>query len=939
MSRLDIVRRIFAEARRRPPRDRDAYVDEACGDDAALRDEVRDLLARDPEADRLFETAMLDRARSDPLGTPPSAVTDPERIGPYRILRRLGEGGMGVVYLAEQVEPVRREVAIKVIRVGMHTERVMARFLAERQALALLDHDGIARLLDAGADEEGRPYFVMERVEGETLIAYCERRHLSLDARLDLLARIADVVQYAHQRGVLHRDLKPANILVREATGRPAIKVIDFGIARLLDEDAAGTTLLTEAGEFVGTPEYMSPEQLDPERTPDTRSDVYALGVLLYQLVTGRPPRQVTSSSLAAIASHLQDLTRTDPPSLSRKLGELTPDEQASLVEGRGTSFGRLLRRAKGDLDWIALTATATDPERRYGSASALADDLRAFLDDRPVSAAPPGAGYRVRKFVRRHRAPVVAASLLLLSLLLGTISTAWQAVRATREVERLEAFQAFLIDDFLRAPTPTHAGRDVRVSELLDHAAEEAETRFADDPEALARVRQTLGVTYQDLGLVERSESLLRAAVTLWTELDREAERLEAEEELARTLVYRQRHDEATAIMDDVVARRRAREGPRARATLAAESQWAGSFEPDRYAEAESVLTRVLDLQIEEVGLESEDAITTLSHLAFAVGFHSDGRIRADSLLAWAHDISVRVHGEDHATTLQLAGARAENLFNEGHHVDQALALIEAIYPRFVAVFGERHHDTLSLRFQRANAYEEIGDLGRAVEELRTIEGLSGEALGEDHALHYLATLALGTLLGAQGEFAAADSVVDRTLGLIRTHHPDNRDHLAFCLARKADFSHRLGRPDAASVQFAEARALMTEVYGEAAWYTQGLIRREARHLARAGRYDEAGALLLESRAVLLAADGPASHGMRLTVHELLALRVVEGRIADAEAELLDYERLLAGHDDAGEYVDGARQHVLERLDAHGHADAAARLRARIGMVAPSGG
>jgi len=937
VSRLEIIRRIFGEARRRPPHEREDYLADACDDDDALRDEIRDLLGREPDADRWFETAMIGQARS--AGVAPSAFADPERIGPYRILRRLGEGGMGVVYLAEQVEPVRREVAIKVIRVGMHTERVMARFLAERQALALLDHDGIARLLDAGADEEGRPYFVMERVEGETLIAYCERNHLPLDARLDLLARIAEVVQYAHQRGVLHRDLKPANILVRDATGRPAIKVIDFGIARLLDDDAPGKTLLTEAGEFVGTPEYMSPEQLDPERTADTRSDVYSLGVLLYQLVTGRPPRRVTSSSLAAIASHLQDLSRTDPPSLSRKLGELTPEEQTSLVEGHGTSWGRLVRRAKGDLDWIALTATATDPERRYGSASALADDLRAFLDDRPVSAAPPGASYRMGKFVRRHRVPVVAAGLLMLSLLLGTTSTTWQAVRATREVERLEAFQAFLIDDFLRAPTPTHAGRDVRVSELLDHAAAEAGTRFADDPEALARVRQTLGLTYQDLGLVEPSEASLRAAVAIWTDLGREEERLATEEELARTLVYRRRHAEATAIMDEVVERRRERDGPRARSTLAAESQWAGSFEPDRYAEAESALTRVLDLQIEEVGLESEDVVTTLSHLAFAIGFHSDGRMRADSLLARAHDLSARVHGEDHVTTLQLAGARAENLFNEGHHADEALALMEAVYPRFVTVFGERHHDTLALRFQRANAYEETGDLDHAVDELHAIEALSGEALGEDHALHYLATFALGTLLGAQGEWAAADSVVDRTLVLIRTHHPDNRDHLAFCLARKSDFSHRLGRPDSAAVQFEEARALMTEVYGETAWYTQGLIRREARHLARAGRYDEGEALLRESRATLLAADGPASHGVSLTVHDLLGLLVVAGRVDHAEAELLDYERLLEGHDDADEYVDGARRRLLDRLEAHGHDEAAARLRARIGDGTPAGG
>jgi len=932
LNRFDEIRRLFAAAMDLATDERRRFLDRECGDDLELRNEIEDLLRRDRAADEIFETASLELQQARHVTEAAALLKDPEVIGPYRILERLGQGGMGLVYLAQQDEPVRRQVAIKVIRLGMHTDQVIARFLAERQALALLDHDGIARLLDAGADENGRPYFVMELVAGESLTRYADAQRLPLRRRLELLARVCDVVQYAHQRGVLHRDLKPANILVRSVTGQPAVKIIDFGIARIMDDDQRGATLMTTEGQFVGTPEYMSPEQLDPAGVVDTRSDVFALGVVLFELVTGRPPRRLTSMSPVALGEFAQEFTRADQPSPGRQLARLTDDERTDVGEHRGTTWARLSRTVRGDLDWIALKATAPEPERRYGSAAALADDLRAFLQDRPVTAAPPGTRYRVGKFVRRHRAAVLGASLLVLSLLVGTATTAWQAVRATRQVERLERYQEFLEDGFLRAPTPSGFGRDLKVSELLDQATDDASRRFADDPPTLAAVQHTLGLTYRDLGLLEPSATLLRSASRLWLEQGREEELLGTREQLALTLIDQEQNEEAIDIMTDVVDQLRRRHGSLAPVTLAAQTVLAESYPDDRFAEAESLLTSTLAAQEAILGRESDDVLATLGALAVAVGFHSDGRLRADTLLARAEGLAARLHGPDHMITLGIEANRAGNLLNEGHRLDEALALMESVYPRFESVWGERHLETLTLRSHRAAAYHQLGMADRADRELRTLIDLSAESLGRGHPLHHNCLFSLAVSEVVRGRWASADSLTAMTMDLIETHQPERRDLLAFMAGRRSQISQRLGRDDEAAAYFEQGFEGLQEIYGELAWYPQQLMRHRCSYLIDAGRFQEAEDLLLESKEAMIRHHGAFDGSAQFTVYKLEELWLVQRRFAAVESMLLEYEQALAEADREPAVLLEIRRHLLWFYEDIGDEAAAASYRTLVG-------
>jgi serine/threonine protein kinase/WD40 repeat protein len=373
-----------------------------------------------------------------PLVAPPAAP--PERIGSYRIVRKLGEGGMGEIYEAEQVEPVRRKVALKLIKWGMDTRRVVARFEAERQALALMSHANIARVFDAGATERGRPYFVMEFVEGVPVTEYCDRQCLSTRQRLELFMQVCDGVQHAHHKGIIHRDIKPSNVLVALEDDRPVPKIIDFGVAKATEQRLTEKTVYTELGQLVGTPSYMSPEQADlTSQDIDTRTDVYALGVLLYELLSGALPLDLRALRQAGYEEMLRWIREEEPSKPSTRVSGLG-EAAAAAARSRGTEAAALVRRLRGDLDWIAVKALEKDRARRYGSPAELAADVARHLHSEPVVACPPSATYRAKKFVRRHRFGVVAAGVVLAALVLGTIGTTIGMVRARAEARRAEA-------------------------------------------------------------------------------------------------------------------------------------------------------------------------------------------------------------------------------------------------------------------------------------------------------------------------------------------------------------------------------------------------------------------------------------------------------------------------------------------------------------------
>jgi eukaryotic-like serine/threonine-protein kinase len=411
------------------PDERHAFLDSACGADDTLRERVERLLRSSERAGSFLE-APADLAPTAQAAPAPAPAAPGGAVGPYRLLEEIGEGGMGVVWLAEQTEPVRRRVALKVIKPGLGPDQVVARFEAERQALALMDHPHIAKVLDGGATEGGRPYFVMELVRGLPITRFCDERRLGVRERLGLFVPVCQAVQHAHTKGVIHRDLKPGNVLVALYDGVPVPKVIDFGVAKATAQKLTERTLFTGLGAVVGTPEYMSPEQAELNQLDiDTRSDVYSLGVLLYELLTGTTPLEHPRVKGADLLEVLRRVREEEPPTPSTRLSRAA--DLPAVAAKRGLEPRKLSGLVRGELDWVVMKCLEKDRNRRYETANGLALDLQRYLRDEAVQACPPSAWYRARKFARRNKGPVLAALFIALALVAGIVATTLAMLRA----------------------------------------------------------------------------------------------------------------------------------------------------------------------------------------------------------------------------------------------------------------------------------------------------------------------------------------------------------------------------------------------------------------------------------------------------------------------------------------------------------------------------
>src|SRR5262249_22409511 len=435
------IKEIVGAALDREASQRAAYLDGACGRDAALRAEVESLLSAHGQAGELSGSAI------------PTLLDDKlapaQTLGPYRLLQKLGEGGMGQVWLAEQTVPVRRRAALKLIRAGMYDESALRRFQSERQSLAIMDHPAIAKVFDAGTTLDGQPYFAMEYVPGLAITDYCDQRKLGLRKRLELFIGACEGVQHAHQKAIIHRDLKPANILVIEIDGQPQPRIIDFGLAKSVSPFLGGETMNTQVGLFLGTPGYMSPEQADPAVIDvDTRADVYSLGVILYELLTGFLPLDTTDWKKLPLHELLRRLREDDPQKPSTKVSA-SRDTSTAKAQARGIEPAQLVSALRGDLDWIVMKSIDKDRNRRYGAPSEFAADIRRYLQNEPITARPASAAYRLRKYVRRHRAGVAVATGVFALLVGFAILQAIQIQRITRERDRANRIADFMTKMF----------------------------------------------------------------------------------------------------------------------------------------------------------------------------------------------------------------------------------------------------------------------------------------------------------------------------------------------------------------------------------------------------------------------------------------------------------------------------------------------------------
>jgi len=655
---------------------------------------------------------------------------------------------MGEVWLAEQVRPVRRQVAVKIIKAGLDTAQVVARFEAERQALALMDHPAIAKVFDAGSTPEGRPYFAMEHVRGESLTTYCERRNLSLRERLDLFVHICEGVQHAHQKGIIHRDLKPSNILLTLQDDRPVPKIIDFGVAKAASQPLTEHTLYTSAGGFVGTPEYMSPEQAEGGGNVDTRTDVYALGVVLYELLTGVLPFDRQMFAAKGLDEIRRTIREVDPPRPSTRVTRL---ESASPAEtgAHRTEQSRLASSLRGDLDWITMKALEKDRTRRYGSASDLAADIRRHLTNQPVLAGPPTALYRSQKFVLRHRFGVVAAGVVLLVLVAFAATMTVQAGRIARERDRanteahranLEASAARQVSGFLvnlfRVSDPSEArGATLTAREILDKGSRDVEKTLTGQPEVQARLQTTIGGVYTGLGLYNEARvQLERAAATQEKVLgEQHVETLTTLHRLADAYWYQGRLDDAEKLYRRVSERRTALLGEEHVDTLRARFELASVYAmKQRWTEAESLAVETLATQRRVLGPTHADTLSSMNNLQ-AIYYSQRRYPDAERIARDVFHVRRSTMGADHPSTLMSAHNLASILTPLGRD-DEAITLCRDTIARKRRVLGESHPDTAFTEGLLSTMYRKQGRFTEAEELALVAYDTLHKGLGEDH-------------------------------------------------------------------------------------------------------------------------------------------------------------------------------------------------------------
>jgi len=878
------IQTLFEAALDQDPDQRDAFLQTVCADDPELLAEVHSLLAADADAHPLLDGLAID-AIALPADLLPDGIlpSEGERVGPYRIEEPLGHGGMGAVFLAERADgQFEQRVALKLVRGGTASGQIVRRFRSERQILARLQHPHIARLLEGGLTASGQPYFAMEYVDGVPLDAYCTTHDASIDERIHLFRGVCEAVQYAHRRLIVHRDLKPSNILVTD-TG--TVKLLDFGIAKMLtgDDDALADPALTRTGHAVMTPAYAAPEQV--QHAPvTTATDVYALGVVLYELLAGQRPF---------------DLAGRSPADIERVICEQTPPAPSTVA------LPEQQRALRGDLDTICRKALRKEPERRYASPEQLADDLERHLDGRPVTAQPNTIGYRTRTFLQRHRTGVLTATAVML-LIAALVSFYTVQLAQERDQARLEAATATQVSDFLQglftvSDPGESGGTDLSARALLDQGAERIEQELTDQPAVQARMMQVMGEVYQSLGAFDAAAPLLERSLAL--RRDRLGpDHLDIAASLNSLAVLRQEtgaYAAADSLFRAALAIQEARLGPDDAVVAATFHNWGTLLHVQaEYDRADSLFRRALAIRAEHFGEADPRTASTLNEIA-TLRFDQDDLDGAEMLYRRALDARRTHYDEDHPgvaaslnnlamvlrhksqfeaseTLYREALAMRERLY-DGPHPDVAhtlnhlarlysnqgdYAAAEPIARRALAmrieVFGEAHVETTA---SMGNLAGILGGLGRHEEQAtyyrRALE-INEARLGSEHPYVAALSYSLGSAHHAAGDSVEAERHYRESLTLHRQLFPEGHANTAYPLIRLGALLTETNRAAEAEPLLREAIALRTDALGTGHWRVAVARSTLGLCLTEMGRYADAEPLLTESYKTLRTTHGP---------------------------------------------------------------------------------